>query len=554
MDIADFERFASNKAYDLVPIHRLAISHGLSLLDSVAFERLKRVHTLEIRIPGNAITFPCLSNITLLSFSPGSRPCEQIHFPPNLVNLEMWWNPRDPVVQNCSHPLKFPESLTRLKIGHMRVPMSCLRSLPCRLQELGLFYPLGLDGDGCFGFTTGLPPSLVCLTLEASNTTSLADIVLPPRLEEFHLSGTRILSIPVTYRFPQTLRTLSLAGNKDFKAVHRRLPFNLEGLDLSCCLLTPRVIAMVKFPASIQRLNLAGNHLPSLTFLESLPPTLIDLNMSNNELTYIGGSLVFPSSLRVLSLDSNPDLFIKRLLRDLKLPRHLRTLSMRDTGITSLKGLRIPQNLRSLDVSANNITVIDNFRAPLLEVLHLGGNPLQDISFCDWTTPSCLHRLVITRLPIGFDIPVSVTHLSVRGCSDNPSPLFFDVGASRVSILRVRFPENLEELEVMNCQLDRLVPFPKSLKRLDLLNNQISSISDAEFPPRLEELNLSLNRLTSVEGVVLPASLKFLYARDNEISSMSGFVLPKKLQILDLSNNGLLDIGLGFPRSVLVRH
>jgi Leucine-rich repeat (LRR) protein len=373
------------------------------------------------------------------------------------------------------------------------------------------------------------------------------------------------------------------------------LPPNLVGLDISD--LAPSdperveedaLTTLVGLPPRLQYLDISYND--RLQSLNGLPGSLRSLSAIMRGLTEF--SSLRSSSLACLDLGS-PFL---RSLRD-QLPRELRSLTLRGTGVTTLEGL--PDGLESLEVFNNSeLAMADGFPRNLkslralsvdsaalpsletlprsLEDLHLSRTRLKKpadprlrffealqalslnaVQVQDWRSvvPEALQSLSL----VGTSLPPKWPG-SLRTLSYDASPPEREVALPtlpgtleilRLSNVLVRnlreLPRQLTGLAITHATLDSIDGFPIGLKRLDLRAvRQLKTIT--LLPDHLVSLNLLACRdLTKI--TVLPNSLRFLNIADTGITTLP--TLPAGLEELDISGTAISSLH-GLPPSLRV--
>ncbi|GAA6015309.1 hypothetical protein JCM11491_001007 [Sporobolomyces phaffii] len=262
-------------------------------------------------------------------------------------------------------------------------------------------------------------------------------------------------------------------------------------------------------------IDLSRKKVESVVRLKEFLPKLDEVNLNDNELSYLTG---IPSTLRTLLIASNR-------LTSLTSFHHLHLLERLDLSnnqLDSVDHLSQLRHLRDLKLDGNQVSSIQGLaKLDGLVRLSLKGNQFQGELDLGQTKWSRLETLVLARNDL-----------------------------SRVIGL-----EHLTSLTSINLDHNSLTSFAQSgsnprLRILRLCNNPISHV-DVAFAPKLRTLYVDSARLGTVEGTERLSKLENLSLRDQH-SSANGPALTlsmpsiRDVRRLYLSGNPLLPSG-SFP-------
>ncbi|GAA5981011.1 hypothetical protein JCM5350_000011 [Sporobolomyces pararoseus] len=259
----------------------------------------------------------------------------------------------------------------------------------------------------------------------------------------------------------------------------------------------------------LRSIDLSGKKAESVVRMKEFLPKLDEVNLNNNEISYLTG---IPATLRTLLIASNR-------LTSLTSFHHLQNLERLDLSnnqLDSVEHLSALRHLRDLKADGNQISSIEGLGGlDGLIRLSLKGNQLRgEIDFTE-TKWSRLETLVISRNNVS----------SVRGL------------------------ETLESLVSLNLDHNSLTEFaPKApssrLRILRLCNNPISHL-DVSFASRLRTLYIDTARLGTVEGTEQLGKLENFSLRDQSGEALTLAMPPiRDVKRLYLSGNPL---PLSFP-------
>lgn len=294
-----------------------------------------------------------------------------------------------------------------------------------------------------------------------------------------------------------------------------------------------RFLPGVKFPDSLQVLNIGGgSSLETLTGFK-MPASLKVLTASSSRLTTID-YVVFPPTLERLDLLENKLFFLNYV----DLPSTLQALDLSRNQIDSLKNIMFPRNLKYLSVSNNPIECIKGVKFPesveYLDVSCIPNESMTGIKFPDLT--------------ISLNLQQSMTN--TRGLKLPPYVLELNMACNGVnSINPLRLPNLISKLYLANNNIKTLnkVTFPSALRELYLGNNLLTTLKNVQFPPTLEVLDLEMDPytddnekyITSIKDVTFPPNLRVLRLGYHLIKLIESVEFPYNLQELSLCYNDL---------------
>ncbi|GEQ68719.1 hypothetical protein JCM33374_g2387 [Metschnikowia sp. JCM 33374] len=304
-----------------------------------------------------------------------------------------------------------------------------------------------------------------------------------------------------TVKFPPKLTHLDMSWYENTAVSTVDLPASLENIYWNQTGWNTGVFEQVSYPPSIKTLMITYNSLTSFN-VSQLPPTLETIDLSNNSIKTFeieGASPCWPRSLKSILLNSNPfidDSSLKQLSA-IAWPPFLENLRLDGTSFTSLEHLcNLPHSLKYLDLSQ---TPIQSFKVK---------------NNCD-------------EYPF-FKFPESLETLNMYMCSDVS---YGEVSESEWIPLdqRIKFPPNLESLDLSECQANKLsyFIFPPSLKTLSLTGNRLVDLTTYN-------LNLGTEEIVSWKHLSNLRDLELYY---NSITNLEGWVPPKSLRRVDLRRN-----------------
>lgn len=191
--------------------------------------------------------------------------------------------------------------------------------------------------------------------LDLSNTdiTSLAEIDLPPGLQELDLSYTKVTSLD-GIKLPSSLETLNLS-NTDLTSLEGvDFPKQLKHLLLSFTNLTS--ISNIAFPDNLQLLMLGGLQIDDLTNVK-FPKMLLSLYLGGMPITSLA-NVQFPNGLYGLALNDTP----LTSLEDVVFPPKLDTLWLDSIKLGQLpESIKYLSNLKVLRLSGMELDVLPDW-------------------------------------------------------------------------------------------------------------------------------------------------------------------------------------------------
>ncbi|GAA5913799.1 uncharacterized protein JCM6883_003995, partial [Sporobolomyces salmoneus] len=254
----------------------------------------------------------------------------------------------------------------------------------------------------------------------------------------------------------------------------------------------------------LSSIDLSGRKAESVVRLKEFLPKLDEVNLNNNEISYLTG---IPSTLRTLLIASN-----------------------RLTSLTSFHHLH---NLERLDLSNNQLDSVEHLSALRhLRDLKADGNQISSIEGLGELDG--LVRLSLKGNQLGGEIDFTRTKWS----------RLETLVLSRNNLSSLRGLETLESLVSLNLDHNALTEFaptkPNSrLRILRLCNNPISRL-DVSFAPKLRTIYVDSARLGLVEGTEGLRKLENLSLRDQSGGALT-LAMPtiRDVKRLYLSGNPL---------------
>ncbi|KAI5958110.1 hypothetical protein KGF57_002918 [Candida theae] len=237
--------------------------------------------------------------------------------------------------------------------------------------------------------------------------------------------------------------------------------------------------ADVKYPESLESLNISGDYFLSSLETMKFPPKLKKFEAAEGALVYLD-RVEFPNTLETLDLSGNK--------------------------MYVLDGIPLPISLTDLDVSCNRIDTLSGVRwPPKLESLSIAMNPIETLK--------------------GVYFPPS---LKILDASSIPND----------AMVGVKLPDQLEVLNLQSAMTaPRGLKVPPHVKNLVLSEDGVTSINTLKLPNSIETLYLNSNKIKTLNKVQFPTSLKELYLGDNLLTTLKNVVFPDSLEILDIEND-----------------
>lgn len=312
-------------------------------------------------------------------------------------------------------------------------------------------------------------------------------------------------------KFPPNLENLDASWNSYTDVTSMELPERLQNLFWNQAGLRNGIFEKLTFPLGLKTLMITYNDLHWIN-VSQLPQTLETVDLSNNNLMAFKAdyeNASWPPNLKSILLHNNciDDNALKELSA-IKWPPLLENLRLDENKFTTLQHLStLPEYLKYLDLSDTHIKTF--------EVAHEAD-----------------------EYPY-FTFPELLNLLNIQNCRELRYGEL-ETMASIPPAQRVRFPENLETLNLSECNFDRLgyFIFPKHVKRLSLTGNVIQDLTTYNFYmdgrdlvswsqlENLKELELFYNNITHLQDWVPPASLGKLDLRRNRMKILTATHTP----------------------------
>ena len=245
---------------------------------------------------------------------------------------------------------------------------------------------------------------------------------------------------------------------------------------------------------SVIDLNVSNNQLTSFDPSNPLPNSIQSLNISNNQLTSFDPSLSLPMALQSLNLGDNQLVLFNTTI---PLPASLQSLNISDNQLTSFNPSNsLPGTLLYFNIADNQLTSFDP-SLPLpdtLQYLRINNNQLTSFDPSLTLPNNCIELNISHNQLTSFDPSISLS-------------------------------ESLNIIDVSYNQLTSFNPsiaLPNSIHTLYLSGNQLTSFNPTiQLPGNLNRLDISYNQITVNEW-------------DNSVSYISN--LPDNGQLFALGN------------------
>ncbi|KAI5950514.1 hypothetical protein CANMA_005174 [Candida margitis] len=278
-------------------------------------------------------------------------------------------------------------------------------------------------------------------------------------------------------------------------------------------------------PLGLKRLNLRGSNIywsnSDLNFAKFV--NLKELVLSRTKLGKTFNFCLFPDSIELLKLDDNGIGSVDKFT----FPKHLKFLSISTNGISRLCNPGFPSTLKELNVSNNKLEQIDISKNSVgetlqIDVLYFEGNK------CEVKDLSC------SKLPQNLR---GLSFEDYKQCHSNYSfgnrLEYLRMTETNLCQLKQMSFGNFATLKFLNlseCNLSNFnVDVPETVVEIDVSANKIS-----EFPPQLCKLK----------------NLRMLDMSFNEIGKLKVEFQYSTIEALNLSNNGISEVEMSFPKTV----
>jgi hypothetical protein len=220
-----------------------------------------------------------------------------------------------------------PPSLVYLDLSQNQLPSINFAALPDSIRFLNLTSSLAATADALNPWGR-LPKSLVSLDISNLKVTPITK--MPEKLEELHIRGNNLATIPDLSSVAATLRRLDLSNN-----------------ELSGAL--PNLATFVK----LRDVDVSNNKLTTFDF-SALSPKLGVLRASHNQITGTIDLTALPASLVVLELGFNS---MTGALDLTKLPVGMETLDLQSNKFSGpIDFSQFPQSIRYVYVQKNQLS------------------------------------------------------------------------------------------------------------------------------------------------------------------------------------------------------
>lgn len=314
--------------------------------------------------------------------------------------------------------------------------------------------------------------------------------------------------------------------------------------------------------------------------LIDLPPQVVNLNLSDNNITDLVETVFCKLSPKLLTLDvsGNPAEWSQHDYAEF--PKSLVDLRMANCNIgTSIDIFRFPTNLERLNLERNSLVLIDGVKLPNPSrpfTLELACNLLTDVHNIRF--PKTTKKLMFCEnklrglLDVSQDIFGEPTQIEWLLLSNNCIESLADVRLPHTlrifemdrcplnSLENVLFPSSLEELILVGCDISSIknVAFEEAsrLVRIDLTHNRIDaeSLSRLKLPPGIKLILLGANRIEALDVAYLTqfSDLRCFSIPSNRLRQVS-LQVPENIRLLDFARNKIKDVELRFPPNINTR-
>lgn len=382
------------------------------------------------------------------------------------------------------------------------------------------------------------------------------------KLKVMEISGSNLIDIPADAldQLP-ALESLDLSNNS-LKEVKKKAFSGgkmLKFLDLSHCNVSTLFPYFCDYLKHISRLYLHENNFETFDFaLLEQCQTLVDLDLSSNNLSTLTGNVTVLSSLTSINLDNNR---LKSLNITFDGMTNLATLKLSDNALEVLKNNNFVglTNLTTLNLSRNSISNSENLNSAFSD---LGSLQLLDLSYNKFAripNNSFFHLNKLNQLFLSHNVLDDIRSLSFNGLNeletlalDNnllqtlPGDIFHpfmsrDNLCGNGTCLHHLFLSHNNLTDVTNVY--RWLP----LVTLDVAHNKMTSLPSAIDFSRMEYFNVSHNRLESFFGKQenLAANFETMKTVDLSHNNIADIDVDKlhtmtNVEFLNLENNRVL--------------
>ncbi|GAA5943956.1 hypothetical protein JCM10213_009043 [Rhodosporidiobolus nylandii] len=317
----------------------------------------------------------------------------------------------------------------------------------------------------------------------------------------------------------------------------------------------------------LKSIDLSGKKAESVVRMKEFLPSLDEVNLNNNELTYLTG---VPSSLRTLLISSNRLTSLTSFAHLLRLERldlsnnqlesvhqlaclvHLRELKADGNRIRSLEGLAELDGLVKVSLKGNLLEELDFARTKWsrVETLHLARNQIREVRNVNKLVSLSTLNLDHNLLP-SLDPAADMPRLRVLRLCSNPitgldvsfAPKLRTLYVDSAKLGVVSGTEQLRKLENLSVRdqsggaLTLSMPHIRDVKRLYLSGNPLPSSFPSEKFFNLVYLELAMCQLTSLPfnlATVIPnvRVLNLDYNFLDDLAPLSGLTRLSKLSVV----------------------
>ncbi|EGT36552.1 CBN-TOL-1 protein [Caenorhabditis brenneri] len=408
-------------------------------------------------------------------------------------------------------PLARLEKFSLTRSQNIELPQRLLCSLP-HLQVLNLS-------------SNGIP------TLRREETCVAQQLLI------VDLSRNQLSSIEQFLRGIPAIRQISIAHNQvsQFDA-SSATPF-LQQLDAE----SNRITDLESLPETVVHVNLAGNLLKRIPDSVNSLPNLVALNVSRNTIEATNSTILISPELEMLdashnNLETLPSEWLQ------KCEKRLAHLHLEHNQIEKIPSgvLSNATNLQTLDLSSNRLRVFGDDILPensKIGNLRLANNSLEVLE------PLSLEGLKLEFLDLSknrlTEVPAAigkVEQLKKVDLSHNQIGKVYQYVLNKI--------KQLHTVDLSNNQLQSIGPYifsdSSELHSLDVSNNEISLLFKDAFArcPKLRKISMRNNKIKSLdEGLTEANALRRLDVSNNQIVVLKWSALPESLEVLIADNN-----------------
>jgi Leucine-rich repeat (LRR) protein len=296
----------------------------------------------------------------------------------------------------------------------------------------------------------------------------------------------------------------------------------------------------LKQPNKVEKLDLYGKHLKTLTSDIGLFKNLKELNLSKNELKALPKNLANLTNLEVLNISSNDFTEIPEAIYHLKNLKFLRISSNKITVIderiwqlSKLEEFSIGDNfINNLNIKNNNLTELNSFKCSNNQIYEIPNELFKSkkLKYLNF------RNNFISKIPVGISALSNIIEIDVSMNKLTEIPK--EIGMMR-KITKLKLNNN--RLTLLPDEVGNL----DSLQYLDLSYNSLTNLPDGiNKLIKLKEIHLDGNNNPNFKTVLSKlnqnTNFKVLFLRNNDFVTFPNELLQiKQLESISLNNNKL---------------